>query len=176
MFLKTLQKQLEMGKGDKLFELYDQYKGERSGENKHLLLEEAKQWKKKNKCPYQKGEALLDLIILESFNVLAKEMIGIGFGINNPSNTGRYPIYHAVYMDNIEMVLLLLDNGADINTPERQQQNTPLHIALKRPEVTRCMVSFLVKRGQTVNKRIFIKKTHMNLKTNRQQKSKQLSC
>ena len=146
-FVKTVLKETKMGKDYKLFELYDQYKYKRSGGNKDFLLTEVQKWKKKSKCPHKNGETLLNRIILDSCNELAEEIIEIGFGINTPSDTGMYPIHHAVYMDNIGMVHLLLDNGAEINTPERQQQNTPLHIALKRPEVTRHMVSFLVRKG-----------------------------
>jgi len=64
--------------------------------------------------------------------------------------SNRTPVHMAVARDNIEMVQLLLDNGADITLPdENGWWNTPLAEAISRKNID--MVQLLLDNGATIN-------------------------
>jgi len=70
--------------------------------------------------------------LARSGDVLKMEMAIDGAAdINCADELGKFPIHEAVYSNNIDMVKLLLDNGANIDEAIKPFGHTPLYIAVK---------------------------------------------
>ena len=62
-----------------------------------------------------------------------RQLINQGVDINqrDGSRTGRTPLYVASKFGHSNIVLLLIQHGADINVQTLEEQSSPLHIAIK---------------------------------------------
>lgn len=78
-----------------------------------------------------------------------------GAKVNVRSSAGT-PAIHSAVGRSVEIVRLLLDAGADINTPDRLQR-TPLHIAVISKDLT--MVKYLLSRGADPNRQDYARRT-----------------
>ena len=50
--------------------------------------------------------------------------------MNAKNKKGMTPLHFAIYKDNSEIVELLIDKGADVNTKSDDNSDTPLHVSV----------------------------------------------
>lgn len=91
---------------------------------------------------------------LENENV--RNLLSLGADVNFRNLDGRTPLSLAVWMGSTTLTKLLLDNGAFVNTRDRQQKS-PLHHAVETSFVSapkvREIVALLIRHGANVNAR-----------------------
>ena len=63
----------------------------------------------------QEGNSPLMVTCSNNIPFLSSFYIKLGADVNQPNNNGEYPIMHAVLSKNVELVKLLIDNGAKLN-------------------------------------------------------------
>ena len=78
-----------------------------------------------------------------------RSAINSGYDINQYGPNGKTPLHHASALGYLEIVKLLIQNGADLNLETVPRGSTPLHLAVNGqfPQV----VSYLLQQGANVN-------------------------
>jgi ankyrin repeat protein len=64
--------------------------------------------------------------------------------INNPYKKGKYPIHYAVEKENIELIKVLIDQGADINSKDSVGYS-PFHYSVMSKKLS--LVNYLLQKG-----------------------------
>jgi len=82
---------------------------------------------------------------------LAIQLIKDGADVNGIDETGQSPLHHACYLGYLEIIKLLLDNGANVNKTVPKLALTPIHGATMNGN--RSIVALLVDRGADINAR-----------------------
>lgn len=72
-------------------------------------------------------------------------LINHGADVNKIGYEDCTPLMYEVYINNLDNVQLLIDNGAEINYQRRADGNTSLHIAAKKSDID--MIELLLKYG-----------------------------
>ena len=83
--------------------------------------------------------------------------IRVNIRINDADENGDTALMYAVQNNNIELVRLLLENGADVNI-ENEQAETALHYAAEQ-QVNLQILELLLNRGADPNSKDFIGNT-----------------
>ena len=93
--------------------------------------------------------------------------------LNNPLESGKYPVHIAVQKGNIEVIKLLLDNSYNVNqTSSNHEKFTALQLAEKLTENKEAIISLLKSYGATEEVRI----TGINQQTSKGQTPCMLFC
>jgi len=92
-------------------------------------------------CDYKK-------YFVEDDREVIKELIRQGFSVNKPSpETGNPPITNVANIADVELVKLLLDNGADVNAQNSVKLNAALRICGDGGRETLEILTLLVEHG-----------------------------
>lgn len=78
-------------------------------------------------------------------------LLAQGAKVNVPPGSSSTPLWGAVTSDDVEIVPLMLDHGAEVDAPVGEQGRTPLMLAAKRRD--RDIVELLLDRGADVWKK-----------------------
>jgi len=76
------------------------------------------------------GNTLLHYAVNDRDRAEAARLLKMGAEINAKNNAGRAPLHLAVVIKDTQMVILLRDAGANVDTPENSAGYTPLHLAV----------------------------------------------
>ena len=79
-----------------------------------------------------------------------RELLTPEFAINEKDPSGMTALQIAVREDNMEMIEILIGNGADVNLHSTRLQFTPLHIAVRKSDE---MAKLLIAHGADVNQK-----------------------
>ncbi|WP_341815349.1 ankyrin repeat domain-containing protein [Wolbachia endosymbiont (group B) of Aricia artaxerxes] len=96
----------------------------------------------------QLDRKLLTIVESDGFNE-AKGLIAQGANIDTNDKNGNTLLYSAAEIGDLNLVKLLLDNGANIETKNGEYQATPLHGAVLNERLN--VVKLLLNRGANVN-------------------------
>lgn len=110
-------------------------------------------------------EALFRAVKSDDVQKVKKMLAAIGKK-NVRNKNGETLLYHAAKLSTDDMVVLLIEQGFDINAPSTKERFTPLHIAAQRGK--RDVVETLVTRGAALNALDRHRRTpfHLSLKAN----------
>ena len=86
-----------------------------------------------------------DVIDLDNVRTFLDSKI---LNIDITGNLGQTPLHHAAWINNVELTLLLIDNGANINA-KTNSDTTPLHIAAFRNSID--VAKILIEKGAKIN-------------------------
>ena len=73
----------------------------------------------------------------KGFEVLARVLLGYGANINSIDEEHRTPIWLALENNHSQMVKMLTNRGANIHIKDKDQQKTPLYLAVERNQLPR---------------------------------------
>ena len=94
-----------------------------------------------------KGYSPLHLAIRHQYDKVIKTLICNGADPDTCTEAGSV-LHYAIVHKNVELALLLLDKGADINIPDKNKKS-PLHIAVENGD--NAMVEFLLENSADIN-------------------------
>lgn len=106
---------------------------------------------------------------------IARSFIKYGADLKAAYQLGMRPIHSAVYCQKPELVALLLENGADIETTTAQL-GTPLHLSCASEDMPPSIVQYLVTAGANLEVRDFKNCTPLALASDFTNRKDIVSC
>merc|ERR1712130_623367 len=89
---------------------------------------------------------ITDMLVNLNVEAVLKLLLSFNANANIPNNYGKFPIHTAVENNFLDIVKILVENGADVDALNQVTGKTPTHSAVERNLEE--MVNFLVKDAQ----------------------------